>query len=143
MFKHILVSTDGSEVAQRGVDRGLSLAKDLGAKVTIITVTDRFPIYAGSGFDYPVSDYTAGLAEAANRLLAAAKQAADRLGVTAETLYVPDANSAEAIIEAAKSKNCDLITMGSHGRRGLGRLLLGSTTSEVLAHSPVPVLVVK
>jgi nucleotide-binding universal stress UspA family protein len=76
-------------------------------------------------------------------VLNAAKSAADRVGVTAETLHIPNAQPAEAIIEAAKSRNCSLIAMASHGRRGLGRLVLGSVTAEVLAHSPVPVLVVR
>jgi nucleotide-binding universal stress UspA family protein len=148
MYKHILISTDGSEVGQKRVDHGLSLAKALGAQVTIITVTERFPIYAGVGFEYAMSDstmadHTAGQNESATVILAAGKQSADRLGVTAETLHVSDAQPAEAIVEAAKSRNCSLITMASHGRRGLGRLVLGSVTAEVLAHSSVPVLVVR
>lgn len=149
MYNHILLSTDGSEVAQKGVDHGLTLAKALGARVTIITVSERFPVYAGGvGFEYAVSDplmtdYMTGQTEAANAVLAAAKQAADRLGVSAETLHVPDAQPAEAIVEAAKARNCSLIAMASHGRRGLGRLLLGSQTAEVVANSPVPVLVVR
>lgn len=149
MYKHILISSDGSEVGQNGVDHGLSLAKALGARVTILTATERFPIYAdGLTVAYAMSDslmaeYTTGQTEAASAILSAAKQAADRLGVPADTVYVPNAQPAEAIVEAAKSRNCSLIVMASHGRRGLGRLVLGSVTSEVLAHSPVPVLVVR
>lgn len=149
MYKHILISSDGSEVGQKGVDHGLSLAKALGAQVTIITVTERFPIYAdGLTVAYAMSDslmaeYTSGQKEAAAAILSAAKQAADQLGVAADTVHVPNALPAEAIVEAAQSRNCSLIAMASHGRRGLGRLVLGSVTSEVLAHSPVPVLVVR
>lgn len=150
MYKHILISTDGSEVAQKGLDQGLSLAKALGAEATIITVTERFPAYAagGLGFEYAWTDttlaeYASGQEEAAKSILAAAKQAADRFGVSAQTVHVKDAQPAEAIIETAKSRNCGLIAMSSHGRRGLGRLVLGSVTSEVLAHSSVPVLVVR
>jgi nucleotide-binding universal stress UspA family protein len=149
MYKHILVCTDGSEVGQRGVDHGLSLAKFLGAKVTIITVTERFPIYGtGLAGGYALSasfmtEYLAGQTESANAILSAAKQAADRLSLAVDTLHVPDAQPADAIIETAKARGCDLIAMASHGRRGLGRLVLGSVTSEVLAQSPVPVLVVR
>lgn len=149
MYKHILISSDGSEVGQNGVDHGLTLAKALGAQVTIITVTERFPIYAdGLTGAYVMSEslmseYTTSQQESANAILSAAKQAADRLGVPADTVHVPNAQPAEAIVEAAKSRNCSLIVMASHGRRGLGRLVLGSVTSEVLAHSPVPVLVVR
>lgn len=149
MYKHILISTDGSDVAQKGVDHGLSLAKSLGAKVTIVTVTERFPIYAGaSGAGWvpgpnEMAEYETGQKRAAESVLGEAKAAADKLGVDADTLHVPDAQPAEAIIATAKERNCSLIAMSSHGRRGLGRLLLGSQTSEVLSHSPVPVLVVR
>ncbi len=146
MYQHILISTDGSEVAQKGVDHGLTLAKGLGAKVTIITVTERLPVYAG--FDgglgaFVYDDYVAGQKEAAEKTLAVAKAAASRMGVEAETIYLENALPADAIIETAKARNCSLIAMSSHGRRGLGRLVLGSVTSEVLANSSVPVLVVR
>ena len=149
MYKHILISTDGSDVAPKGVDHGLSHAKALRAKVTIITVTERFPIRAdvvGMGWvpgPNEMADYAAGQQKWAEGVLARAKEGADKLGVQADTLHVPDSLPAEAIIETAKARDCSLIAMSSHGRRGLGRLLLGSQTSEVLAHSPVPVLVVR
>ena len=69
--------------------------------------------------------------------------AADRIGVTAETVLLENALPAEAIIETARARDCSLIAMASHGRRGLGRLMMGSVTAEVLAHSAVPVLVVR
>ena len=146
MYQHILISTDGSDVAQKGVDHGLTLAKGLGAKVTIITVSERLPVYAGidgglGAFAY--DDYAAGQKEAAEKVLAAAKEAAGRMGVDAEAVHIENALPAEAIIETAKARNCSLIAMSSHGRRGLGRLVLGSVTSEVLAHSSVPVLVIR
>jgi nucleotide-binding universal stress UspA family protein len=149
MYKHILISTDGSELAERGLDHGLTLAKALNGRVTIITVTERSPVYADdltivyAMSDRLMADYAAGQGEIAAAILAAAKRSADRMGVPAETLHVPNAQPAEAIVAAAKSRNCSLIAMASHGRRGLGRLVLGSVTSEVLAHSPVPVLVVR
>lgn len=145
MYQNILIPTDGSEVAQRGLDHGLVLAKSLGAKVTILTVTERMPVYPGlEGVNDTVyADYSAGQREAAGELLLAAKDAASRAGVPAESVLVESAPPAEAIIETAKARNCDLIAMASHGRRGVSRLVLGSVTSEVLAHSPVPVLVIR
>lgn len=149
MYKHILISTDGSDVAQRGVDHGLSLAKNLDAKVTIITVTEPFPFHAsaaGAGWvplPEDISGYEEGQKNAAEKLLVAVREAAAKIGVTADVLHMPDAQPAEAIVEAANVTGCSLIVMASHGRRGLGRLLLGSQTAEVLAHSPVPVLVVR
>lgn len=149
MYHHILISTDGSETATKGLDHGLTLAKALGSKVTIITVTEPFPVYAaaaGGAWVTPVDmngGYEESQKELADGILKAAKEAADKIGVPAEVLHVPDAFAAEAIVETAKTRECSLICMSSHGRRGLGRLLLGSQTAEVLAHSPVPVLVVR
>jgi nucleotide-binding universal stress UspA family protein len=146
MYKHILISTDGSDVAQKGVDHGLTLAKGLGAKVTILTVTERMPVYYG--LDAGVAsiaygDYGASQKEAAQKVLAAAKAAAVKMEVKVDTVLLENAMPAEAILETAKAHGCSLIAMASHGRRGLGRLMLGSVTAEVLAHSPVPVLVVR
>ncbi|MDP1601437.1 universal stress protein [Phenylobacterium sp.] len=150
MYKHILISTDGSEVAQKGLDHGLSLAKEIGAKVSIITVTESFPVYASAGagvgagwVPIEMADYDKVQDEFANRVFAGAKQAAEQHGVAVETIHVRNAQPAEAILETAKAQGCDLIVMASHGRRGLGRLLLGSQTSEVVTRSPLPVLVVR
>lgn len=147
MYQHILIATDGSEVAEKGVEHGIAIAKALGARATIITVTEPYPI-AGGEFAYvpsttTIETYLSSQRESAEAFVAAAKTKADRAGVAAETLYVSDAPPAEAIVEAAKSLNCDLIVMGSHGRRGLGRLLLGSKTYEVVSHGQIPVLVVR
>ncbi|MEO9340405.1 universal stress protein [Mesorhizobium sp. SB112] len=149
MYNHILVATDGSEVAQKGLDHGLSLAKSLGGRATIITVTEPYPFHAiGAGAGWvpsstDIARYEEGQKDIAEKILASAKAVADKLGLKARALHVTDVRPAEAIIEAAKTEGCSLIVMASHGRRGLGRLLLGSQTSEVLAHSPVPVLVIR
>lgn len=149
MYKHILVATDGSELAGKALDHGLSLAKALGGKVTILTATEPYPFNmsaTGVGWVPGPNDialYQEGQKEFADRTLAAAKAAADKLGVEAATMHIPDARPSEAIIDVAKSEGCSLIVMASHGRRGLGRLLLGSQTAEVLTYSAVPVLVVR
>ena len=150
MYEHILISTDGSEVAQKGVDHGLSLAKNLGARITIVMVTEPFPFpmhagIAGGWVPGPedMSRYEASQKEMAQKVMGAVEAAAKKLGVPAGTVHVPDAYPAEAIIEVAKARDCSLIVMASHGRRGLRRLVLGSQTWEVLANSPVPVLVVR
>lgn len=146
MYKHILISTDGSEVARKGVDHGLALAKSVGAKVTIVMVTERFPMYGGSEWipgPTEMAAYEAAQMEGAAKVLADVRAAADGLGVAAETVHVPEAQPAEAIVATATERTCDLIAMSSHGRRGLRRLLLGSQTAEVLVSSPVPVLVVR
>lgn len=146
MYKHILISTDGSDLAQKGVDQGLALAKALGARVTLITVTEAFPIYASAGAGWvttEMANYDQIQKESAERILSNGKQAAEALGLTAEALYVANASPAEAIVETANDRGCDVIAMASHGRRGIGKLLLGSQTSEVVSHAKVPVLVIR
>lgn len=149
MYTHILISTDGSDLAQRGIDHGLSLAKALGAKVTIITVTEPIPFpagAAGAGWVPTASDiagYEQSRKEYAEKLLGSVRESTEKLGLEAKFVHVPDSWPAEAIVETAKSEGCNLIVMASHGRRGLGRLILGSQTSEVLSNSAIPVLVVK
>lgn len=149
MYKHILISTDGSELAQKGVDHGLSLAKALGSKVTIITATEPFPVpgtASGAGWIATPDDfesYAASRKKFAEGILTPLKAASERMGVKTETIHVPDAWAATAIVETAKKIECSLIVMASHGRRGVKRLLLGSQAAEVVSSSPVPVLVVR
>lgn len=145
MYKHLLITTDGSETAQKGVDAGIALAKALGAKATIITVTEPFPIYAVSSVYVPpeFANYDTVQKEFADKVLGAAKAAASAAGVEAHTLYVPNSHPSEAIVEAAKNQGADLIVMASHGRRGLGRLVLGSQTADVLTNAGAPVLVIR
>lgn len=146
MYKHILITTDGSELARKGVDHGLSLARNLDAKVTVVTVTEPFPIYAGEGWALGPQEferYDADQVKFAKELLEPIKADAAKLGVACESRHVPGRRPAEAILEIASEQGCSLIVMASHGRRGLGRLLLGSQTSEVVSQSPIPVLVVR
>ncbi|HEY8669460.1 MAG TPA: universal stress protein [Terriglobales bacterium] len=150
MYANILLSTDGSDVARKGVEHGVALAKALNAKVTVITVTEPLPVDYGGGHDSgwipsreEFDSFEAACRERAGKVLAGARAMAEHIGTSAELLHVPNAYPATAIIETAKSRGCDLIVMASHGRRGLRKLLLGSQTSEVLLDGSVPVLVVR
>jgi nucleotide-binding universal stress UspA family protein len=146
MYKHILISTDGSDVAQKGVDHGLALAAALRAKATLICVAESVLPYASNEIGLSTSMYlehAASQKRAAEKLLADTKSAAGEMGVEADALCLGNAVPAEAIVETAQTRGCDLIVMASHGRRGLRRLVLGSVTSEVLSTSSVPVLVVR
>src|SRR6516225_6934693 len=138
MYANILVSTDGSEVARKGVEHGIGLAKALNAKVTVITVTEPLPVDYGSGHaagwiptQADFDSFDAACKEHAGKVLNEARAMAERTGVSAELLHVPNAHPATAIIETAKSGGYHLIVMASHGRRGLRKLWLGSQTSEV------------
>jgi nucleotide-binding universal stress UspA family protein len=150
MYDNILLSTDGSDVARSGVKHGITLAKSLNAKVTVITVTEPLDIDYGSGHaggwipsQEEIDRFDAACKERAGKVLDEVRSMAEQIGVTAELLHVPNAHPATAIIETAKSRGCDLIVMASHGRRGIKKLWLGSQTSEVLADGSVPVLIVR
>jgi len=149
MYRNILIATDGSELAAKGVEHGLSLALELNAKVTVITVTEPFPMEAAAGgmgwvpSQIDFDRYAEGQKEHAEGILSGVREAAQKLGIAADTKHVAEARPAEAIVQFAKDGGFGLIVMASHGRRGLKRLLLGSQTSEVLAESDVPVLVVR
>ena len=149
MYANILLSTDGSDVAKKGLAQGFALAKALNAKVVVITVTESLPVDYGSGHAggwFPSQEefqrYDAACKESAAEILGGARAMAEKVGISAELLHIPNAHPATTIIETAKSKGCDLIVMASHGRPGLRKLLLGSQTSEVLVDGSVPVLVV-
>jgi len=143
MYANILLSTDGSDLARKGVKHGIALAKALNAKVTVITVTEPLPVDASGWIPSPeeVDRFDAACKRNAGKVLDEARAMAAQIGISAELLHVPNAPPATAIIETAKSRGCDLIVMASHGRRGLRKLFLGSQTSEVLADGSVPVLV--
>ncbi len=141
MYRHILIATDGSELAAKAVAAGLALARELKSKVTAVTATEPWSTMASEpALVFPIEEYEKAAAENAARLLAGVAAAAKDAGVACETVHVEDF-PAEGIIETAKAKGCDLIVMASHGRRGLSRLLLGSQAARVLTLSPVPVLV--
>jgi len=148
MYRHILIATDGSELAAKGVQQGFALARQLQAKATVLTVSE--PINTGfddalgwSAVATSLPDFQNARDEAARKVLDAVTEQAEQAGVAPQLLHVADRYAAEAIVDTAEREGCDLIVMASHGRRALGRLLLGSQTSEVLARCGVPVLVIR
>jgi nucleotide-binding universal stress UspA family protein len=148
MYRKILIATDGSKSAGIAVDHGLALAKATGGAVTIVYVTPMWSALdvahaADHGARNPVADYEAAAAESARVILAEAGAKASAAKVVAELKHIADKTPATAIVEAASAGGFDLIVMGTHGRRGVGRLLLGSQAAEVLSLSKVPVLVAR
>jgi len=148
MYRHILIATDGSELAAKGVQHGLALAGPLGAKVTVLTVSEPLQPEAeraalAAGVEDPVARYDQQIDEEMRKRFKSVERQASDHDLAVELLHEIDRFPAQAIIRTAKLKDCDLIVMASHGRRGAARLLLGSQTAEVLAHSTLPVLVVR
>jgi nucleotide-binding universal stress UspA family protein len=143
MFKHILIATDGSELAQKAVGQGLEMAKAMNARVTGLYVTEPWVAVAPGevAMAFPIKDYDDSVAANARQILSAVASEATAIGVACDTIHVKDQFPAEGIIETAEKQGCDLIVMASHGRRGLMRFLLGSQAIKVLTNSAVPVLV--
>jgi nucleotide-binding universal stress UspA family protein len=139
MHKHILIATDGSKLAEKAVVAGLELAKQFGAKVTAVTVSEpQTHLAPDTGFyELPADDNDA------LDILEGVDKKASGLDVRCETVHIKNQYPADAILREAKARDCDLIVMSSHGRRALGRALLGGEAVRVVTHSAVPVLVCK
>jgi nucleotide-binding universal stress UspA family protein len=148
MYKKILIATDGSDLADKALEHGLALAKTVGAKVVLVTVTEMWSALemsreAGKKVLQAIETYEKAEAERARSILTAAAERAETAGVGWETHHVSDRRPSEGILDAARETGCDLIVMATHGRRGVNRVLLGSQTNEVVTHSETPVLVLR
>ncbi|WP_324754138.1 universal stress protein [Roseovarius sp. Pro17] len=148
MYKHILIATDGSELALKGLEHGLALAQSIGAKVTILTVSE--PLHPEmaraaqlAGVENAAIRYDQQLDSLMKERFAFIEDRAREHGLKVDLTHELDRSPAEAIVRTAKLSGCDLIVMSSHGRRGVQRMLLGSQTSEVLVTTPIPVLVIR
>jgi nucleotide-binding universal stress UspA family protein len=148
MFKHILIPTDGSRLALKGIKSGTRLARALGARVTGVYVVPPYlpPMYGEAAIYMPglsAGEYKKNAARTARKALAVIEGEARSAGARFAARVVYGALPWEGILRAARSGKCDGIVMASHGRGGLGGLILGSETQRVLAHSKIPVLVVR
>lgn len=146
MYRHILIATDGSELAWKAVSEGVALAKYVGARVTAVTVTELWSVTematkARLGEKHPVEAYEESAAALARKVLDSVASKAAAAGVPCDTVHVSDSRPADAILSTCAEKACDLIVLATHGRTGLARILVGSHAAEVIAEAQVPVLV--
>jgi nucleotide-binding universal stress UspA family protein len=146
MYRHILIPTDGSKLAGHAITNGLSLAKSLGAKVSVVIVEEPFDWLGVSETKAQqalgeLAKHTEQIKMHAARVLNAAANAAKQAGVSCDTIQVENEQPYKAIIATATDRGCDLIVMASHGRSGLSAIVLGSVTNKVLTHTKIPVLV--
>jgi nucleotide-binding universal stress UspA family protein len=147
MYHNILVPTDGSAASRKAIRRAVQLAKEQKARVTGFYVGPpwQLPLYGEYVPPELLSPkmHAAAVRKTAARYLGAVKKAASAAGVRCKSYYVMAERPYEEIVRAERRNRCDLIVISSHGRRGISRLLLGSETGKVLAHSKIPVLVVR
>lgn len=142
MYSKILMPTDGSSLSAKAIEQGLELAKSLNAQVTFVyVVEDPTRTFWISPEAVPYGpELIEDLKRAGHKALQAAIQMAEQAGVSAQSKLL-EGRPIEAILDEAK--NHDLIVMGTHGRSGINRLLLGSVTEGVLHRSEKPVLVIR
>ncbi len=147
MYQRILVATDGSPLSKKAVRSAIELAAALDADLVAFNVVPRYPMsYFEGGVSISlqeVSRIEKQWASEGQALVDAVQQAAQAAGLRAKAVVARSSLVAEAIMAAAKKHKCDLIVMASHGRKGIKRVLLGSETQHVLAHSTTPVLVLR
>lgn len=143
MYQRILVPLDGSSAAERGLQEALSLAALTKAHLRLLHVVDAYPIMVETAAVESAEAYHRNLLRAGEAVLARAHDTARQREVPADVV-VREVHQAvaDAILEEAQHAACDLIVIGSHGRRGIGRWMLGSNAEKVMRGSPVPVLVV-
>lgn len=145
MFKRILVTTDGSKTAEKGVTTACTLAASVGAKLTLLHVVDTRPVYADFSGINDSADMIAAQTESGARVLANAKTLAEEYKITVDTRLVESSIDpiAAVVLREAAAVQADLLVMGTHGRTGLKHLLLGSVAEAVLHGSLVPVMLVR
>jgi nucleotide-binding universal stress UspA family protein len=145
MYKHILIATDGSEIANKAIPHAIELAKAFGARLSAVTVTEPYEAVVVPRVRDLVlpADYKKQYEEFAAHILSAVTSAAEAAGIECEALHQDNRLPYVGIIEAAEKVGADLIVLASHGRRGIAGLLLGSEATKLLTHTKVPTLVVR
>ena len=144
MFKHILLATDGSASAEHAAQRTMDLAHIHGAHVTAAYVVDPYP-YIGIGEVNPMAfqSYMSAAQEASTRAFTHLADLAAAAGVPLQVQLVENMQAARGIVQLADEVAADLIVIGSHGRSGVEKLVLGSVAAKVVAQSSRPVLVIR
>lgn len=145
MYRRILVPTDGSPVSGHAVDVAIEFARACGSEIVALSIAVPEPILQSleGAMVLDPGQQVDVLLEHAQEFTAAVAARAQQAGVACTPVTRFSLDPGEAIVAAAREHACELIVMGSHGRRGLSRLLMGSVTQGVLAYAPVPVMVVR
>ncbi len=146
MFKHILLATDGSVASDHAATMAIALARTHGAKLTVVYVIDPYPIlgmveanpYGFQAYMGAAQSQAAGAHANINAMCMKMQPALEM-----QARLVQDMSPSAGIVQTAKTEGADLIVVGSHGRSGVARLMLGSVANKVVAESPTPVLVVR
>jgi len=144
-FRKILVPVDGSPTSRRGLKEAVRLAKDQGAKLRLVHVVDEQPVLSVMETGVDVDDLCKSLVKSGHALVERARREAQKQGVDAGTAIYESVSGppAEQILREARKWKADLIVMGTHGRRGLRRVVMGSDAEQVVREATVPVMLVR
>jgi len=145
MYRRILVPVDGSETAERGLQEALGLAKLCGASLVLLHVVEYYPMMMEMATSTTWEQVSSDLREHGRRVLERAHDAATAAALASES-HLEDAAAArvcDVIVDQAREHRCDLVVMGTHGRRGVQHAIIGSDAERVIRMSPVPLLLVK
>ena len=144
MFTHILVPIDGSTTSLLAIDKAAALSKAFGCRVTALYVIDPYP-FTGVGGDFALGQdqYLEAAKAEANAAMESARLRAQEFGIGVDSLVSEAHTVWRGILETADQVGADLLVLGSHGRRGLEKLVLGSVTQSVLSHTRITTLVVR
>lgn len=143
MYRNILVPVDGSPTSNAGLAEAIQLARQVGARIRLLHVVDQMPLaVSAEGFGVMSIDVLSLLKESGQQVLAQAKAQVDAAGIPVDMLLIdsPNGRLSDHVTAQAREWPADLIVIGTHGRRGIGRMLMGSDAEQVLRHAPVPVL---
>jgi len=147
MYKHILIPTDGSPIANKAVMAGIEFARESGAKVTLFTAVPEYQIPSEGQVTahqvVSIGEHARRSERKAQEILAPVAEKARAAQVEVRTRHAQCNRPWEAILDAAKASGCDAIIMGSHGRSGISRFMHGSQAIDVLTHTSLPMLVVR
>jgi nucleotide-binding universal stress UspA family protein len=145
VYKRILVPVDGSSTSMAGLNEAVRLAKNQGAKLKLLHIVDELMIFGSSEAGFDIEPVIESMKRGGKRVLDRAAKLAAARGIRPETELWENATSrvADVLVARAKRWRADLIVMGTHGRRGVNRMLLGSDADLVVRNSPVPVLLVR
>jgi nucleotide-binding universal stress UspA family protein len=145
VYKRILVPVDGSSTSIAGLNEALRLAKNQGAKLKLLHIVDEMMIFGSSEAGFDIEPVIESMKRGGKRVLDRAAKLAAARGIRPETELWENVTSrvADVLIARARRWRADLIVMGTHGRRGVNRMLLGSDADLVVRNSPVPVLLVR
>jgi len=146
MYKRILVPIDGSPASNLGLNEAIKLAKDQGAKLRLFHLVDEYiGVSSAEGVMLDTSDLLESLRQGGKKIIEKAEALARRNGLTPESVMIESfgGRAADFIVQQAKKWRADLIVLGTHGRRGVKRLVMGSDAEQVVRTTRVPVLLVR